>query len=170
MHYKFYIWSYLIPVIFGPLLLLTLYLRGNGSSNRTCNFYKVCECVHAKLLQSCLTLCDPMDCSPPGKNMGGKNTGKNTGVGCHALLQEIFPTQGLNFHLLCLLCKQAGSLPLAPPGSPTNWTAAAAAKSLQSCPALCDPIDSSSPGSPLPGILQARTPTGLGPNKTYQTY
>ena len=35
--------------------------------------------------------------------------------------------------------------------------AAAAAKSLQSCPALCDPIDSSPPGSPVPGILQART-------------
>ena len=36
--------------------------------------------------------------------------------------------------------------------------AAAAAKSLQSCPTLCDPIDGSPPGSPVPGILQARTP------------
>ena len=35
--------------------------------------------------------------------------------------------------------------------------AAAAAKSLQSCPTLCDPRDSSPPGSPIPGILQART-------------
>ena len=35
--------------------------------------------------------------------------------------------------------------------------AAAAAKSLQSCQTLCDPIDSSPPGSPIPGILQART-------------
>ena len=35
--------------------------------------------------------------------------------------------------------------------------AAAAAASLQSCPTLCDPIDSSPPGSPVPGILQART-------------
>ena len=34
---------------------------------------------------------------------------------------------------------------------------AAAAKSLQSCPTLCDPIDGSQPGSPVPGILQART-------------
>ena len=33
----------------------------------------------------------------------------------------------------------------------------AAAKSLQSCPTLCDPIDDSPPGSPIPGILQART-------------
>ena len=37
-------------------------------------------------------------------------------------------------------------------------TAAAAAKLLQSCPTLCDPIDGSPPGSPVPGILQARTP------------
>ena len=35
--------------------------------------------------------------------------------------------------------------------------AAAAAKSLQSCPTLCDPIDGSPAGSPIPGILQART-------------
>ena len=35
--------------------------------------------------------------------------------------------------------------------------AAAAAKSLQSCPTLCDPIEGSPPGSPIPGILQART-------------
>ena len=35
--------------------------------------------------------------------------------------------------------------------------AAAAAKSLQSCPTMCDPIDGSPPGSPFPGILQART-------------
>ena len=37
------------------------------------------------------------------------------------------------------------------------FAAAAAAKSLQSCPTLCDPIDGSPPGSPVPGILQART-------------
>ena len=38
----------------------------------------------------------------------------------------------------------------------TARAAAAAAKSLQSCPTLCDPIDSNPPGSPIPGILQAR--------------
>ena len=38
-----------------------------------------------------------------------------------------------------------------------SFAAAAAAKSLQSCPTLCDPRDSSPPGSPIPGILQART-------------
>ena len=38
-----------------------------------------------------------------------------------------------------------------------GYDTAAAAKSLQSCPTLCDPIDGSPPGSPVPGILQART-------------
>ena len=38
-----------------------------------------------------------------------------------------------------------------------HLAAAAAAKSLQSCPTLCDPIDESPPDSPIPGILQART-------------
>ena len=38
-----------------------------------------------------------------------------------------------------------------------RWDAAAAAQSLQQCPTLCDPINGSPPGSPVPGILQART-------------
>ena len=42
-------------------------------------------------------------------------------------------------------------------GTVSSVAAAAAAKSFQSCPTLCDPIDSSPPGSPIPGILQART-------------
>ena len=46
--------------------------------------------------QWCLILCDPMDRSPPGSSVHGNSAGKNTGVGCHALLQGIFPTQGLN--------------------------------------------------------------------------
>ena len=41
--------------------------------------------------------------------------------------------------------------------NPSYKIAAAAAESLQSCPTLCDPIDGSPPGSPMPGILQART-------------
>ena len=46
--------------------------------------------------------------------------GKNTGMGCHFLLQQIIPTQGLNPSLLCLLQWQADSLPLVPPGKP-SW-------------------------------------------------
>ena len=45
------------------------------------------SCMHAKLLQSCLTLCDPIDCSPPGSSVHGDSPGKNAGVGCHALLR-----------------------------------------------------------------------------------
>ena len=46
------------------------------------------------------------------------SAGKNIEVGCHALLQEIFLTQGLNPHLLHLLHWQVDSLPLVPPGQP----------------------------------------------------
>ena len=67
-------------------------------------------CVHAKSLQSCPTLCDLMDCSPPGSSVRGDSPGKSTGVGCHALIQGVCLTQGLNQHLLHLLHWQAGSL------------------------------------------------------------
>ena len=50
--------------------------------------------------QLCPALCDPIDCSPPGSFVHGDSPSKNTGVGCHALLQVIFPTQGLNPGLL----------------------------------------------------------------------
>ena len=46
--------------------------------------------------QSCLTLCHCIDCSSPGPSVLGDSPGKNTGVGRHALLQGIFPTQGSN--------------------------------------------------------------------------
>ena len=65
----------------------------------------------AKLLQSCLTLCNPMDCSPPGssgeeefllprRDPSWDSPGKNTGVGSLSLFQGIFPTQGLNWSFL----------------------------------------------------------------------
>ena len=73
---------------------------------------------------------------------------KTTGVGCHSFFQGIFLNQGLIpslphcRHILYHL---------------SQGISIAIAKSLQSCPTLCDPIDSSPPGSPVPGILQART-------------
>ena len=57
-------------------------------------------CFLCLVTQSCLTLCDPMDCSPPDSSVHGDSPGKNTGVGCHAFLDGIFPTQGLNPGLL----------------------------------------------------------------------
>ena len=52
-------------------------------------------CVHL-VTQSCPTCCDPLDHSPPGSSVQGDSPHKNTGVGGHALLQGIFPTQELN--------------------------------------------------------------------------
>ena len=74
--------------------------------------------MHAESLQLCPTLCDPMDCSPPGSSVHGDYPGKKTGVGCHALLQGIFLTQGSNLRLFHLLYWQVGSLALGPPGKP----------------------------------------------------
>ena len=52
-----------------------------------------CVCLVA---QSCLTLCDPMDCNLPDSSVHGDFPGKNTGVGCHALIQGICLAQGSN--------------------------------------------------------------------------
>ena len=77
----------------------------------------------SEVAQSCLTLSDPMDCSPPGSSVHG-----------------IFKARVLEWGAIVFS---------------TDYTAAA--KSLQSCPNLCDPLDGLPPGSPVPGILQART-------------
>ena len=50
--------------------------------------------------QLCLTLCDTMDCSLPGSSVHGNFPGKITGGGCHLLLQDFFPSQGLNLGIL----------------------------------------------------------------------
>ena len=99
--------------------------------------------------------------------------GKNTGVGCHFLLQCMKVKNESEVAQSCLtLATPWTAAYQAPPSmgfsrqkylsgvpSPSRNRphAAAATKSLQSCPTLCDPIDSSLPGSPLLGILQART-------------
>ena len=65
-------------------------------------------CVCAQSLQSCPTLCNPMDTRKPARLLcPWDSPGKNTGVDCQALLQGIIPTQGWKLHLLCLLhCRQ----------------------------------------------------------------
>ena len=62
--------------------------------------------------------CVPALCDPTRLFCPWDFPGKNTGVGCHLLLQGIFPTQGSNPRLLYLLPWQVGSLLLAPPGKP----------------------------------------------------
>ena len=56
----------------------------------------ICCVVLCLVIQSCLTPCYPMDYSPPVSSVHVDSPGKNTEVGCHALLQRIVPTQGLN--------------------------------------------------------------------------
>ena len=70
-------------------------------------FIRILWCLVA---QSCPILCNPMDCSPLGSSVHEDSPGKNTGVGCHALLQGIFPTQGMDPDLPH--CR--------PPGKPKN--------------------------------------------------
>ena len=65
--------------------------------------------LRAKLLHLCPILCDPSGLQPARLLCLRNFPGKNTGMGCHALLQGIFLTQGLNPHLLCLLHWQVGS-------------------------------------------------------------
>ena len=67
--------------------------------------------------QSCLTLCDPMDCSPPGSSVHEESPGKNTGVGCHALLQGNLPNPGIEPRSPTL---QVDSLLPEPPGKSKN--------------------------------------------------
>ena len=118
-----------------------------SSGSQTC--IRVNECVHAKSLQSCPALCNLMECSPPSSSVHGHSSDKNTGAGCHALLQGIFLTQGQNSCLLCLLHWQEGSLPL-------ETHLESESEVTQSCPTLCDPMHCSPPGSSIHGIFQAR--------------
>ena len=75
--------------------------------------------------QSCLTLCNPMDCSLPGSSPWN-SPGKNTGVGCHSLLQGIFPTQRLNLvsHIASRFFVIVVPLPSRVQLLETPWTAA----------------------------------------------
>ena len=96
--------------------------------------------------------------------------GKNTGVGCHFLLQCMKVKSESEVAQSGPTLRDPGDC--SPPGSSVHgvfqarileWVAISFpsaymhAKSLQSCPTLCNPMDSSPPGSPLSGILQART-------------
>ena len=108
-------------------------------------------CVHARSLQSCLTLCSPMDCSPPGSSL-------------HGILQArvlewvaMPPSRGssqlkdstpISYVSYVSLYRQESSLPLASPGKPLSGHEV---KVAQSCPTHCDPMDYT-----VHGILQAR--------------
>ena len=77
-------------------------------------------CILAKSLQLRSTLCDPMDCSLPGSVAHGILQARILEQVTMPSSGGIFPTQGSNLGLLCLLFWQVGSLPLAPPGKPPD--------------------------------------------------
>ena len=98
--------------------------------------------------QLCPTLWDPMDCSQPGSSVQGiLQARKLEWVAIPFSRGSSWPRVWTQ--VSCV----ADSLLSEPP----HIDAATAAKSLQLCPTLCDPIDGSPPGFPVPGILQART-------------
>ena len=107
--------------------------------------------------QSCLALCDLHGMYPAMLLCPWDFPGKNTGVGCHALLQEIFLIQGLNLHLLHLLGWQADSLPLCHLGS--LLLSIQFSSVTQSCLTLCNPMNCSTPGLPVHHQLPEFTQT-----------
>ena len=76
----------------------------------------MCLCVHF-----CLTLCDPIFCSLPDSSVHGIFQARRLGWAALPLLQGIFPIQGSNLHLPCLLHCRVDSLPLSHRGSPMLW-------------------------------------------------
>ena len=153
-------------------LQLYVVFRGHSIDSKIHKLPCVCVCV-CSVAQSYPTLCGPMDFTHQDSSPWNFPD-ESTRPGCHFLIKRIFQNQGFYLNLLHW---HGGSLLLAPLGKPyqfssvaqlcpTLWESmncstpglpAAAAKSLQSCLILCNPIDSSPLGSTAPGILQART-------------
>ena len=107
-----------------------------------CHFLLQCMKVksESEVAQSCLTLSDPMDCSPPGASVHGILQARI--LEWVAMTSSRGSSQPRDSTRIYPHCRQ---------------TVYHLSQSLQSCPTLCDAIDGSPPGSPVPGILQART-------------
>ena len=129
-------------------------LTKQPKTNTTKQQQNRCVCVSALLAQSCLTLGDPVDCSPPGSSSMGLSR-QECWSGWPFPSPGDLPDPGMEARSPAL---HADALPSELKG----FAMLCYAKSLQSCPTLCDPIDGSLPGSPVPGILQARTLEWVG--------
>ena len=130
----------------------------------------------AKSLQSCPTLCNPMDSSPPGSPIPGilqAKTLERVAISFSNAWKWKVKVKSLS-HVWLFVNPWTAAYQAPPPmgfsrqqywsrvPSPSpvcvyTYVCMLLLKLLQSCPTLCDPIDSSPPGSPVPGILQART-------------
>ena len=111
-----------IPPFLYFLVIYCDYSHGYGlfidmirSASESLRPLKKSESVSHSVMANCL---QPYRLKPTRLFCPWDSPGKNTGEGYHALLQGIFPTQGSNPCLLCLLHWQVGSLPLAPPWKP----------------------------------------------------
>ena len=99
--YKIYSWMIFLKMTSVPILAEGYFLFKGTKCILALLCFQYLPFFPCKLVtQSCLTLCYPMDCSPPGSSVHEIFPGKDTGVGCHFLLQGIFPTQGSNPGLL----------------------------------------------------------------------
>ena len=86
-------------------------LDNNILMSWTLTTFTTCMRVCAKSLPSCPTLCDPVDCSPPGSSVHRIPQARILEWDAVASSGGVFPTQGWKLRLLCLLHWQAGSLP-----------------------------------------------------------
>ena len=144
-------YSPLLRILHVAIVLVPKTAPGVGTMVSSCAWGLVC----LNFAQSCPTLW-PHGLEP---SVHGDSLGNNTGVGCHALLQQMFPIQGLNPGLLN--CRQIPYC-LSHQGSPGVQFSSVA----QSCPILCNPMDCSTPGfcsrlpcpSPTPRVYSHSCP------------
>ena len=115
-------------MLYFPLLQLLIF-DVEGTLLLLYVLFVTCSCDQEHILRLRIRMCvqslsrvqpfyNPMDCSPPGSSAHGISQAGILEWGCHFLLQGIFPTQGSNLRLLCLLHWQADSLSLCHLGSP----------------------------------------------------
>ena len=130
----------------------------NRAKQQCSTLYKDTSAVLCLVTWLCPILCNPMDHSPPDSTVHGDSPGKNTRVGCHNLLQGVFPTQASKSDLL--QCRQIlyhlshqGSLRI------LKWVLLLLRRF--SHVRLCDPIDGSPPGFPSLGFSRQEHWSGL---------
>ena len=90
-----YVYTYVYTYIH-ICIYINIYIYTYTHTHTYIYTYAYIYAVLSLITQSFLTLWDPLDCSLPGSSVHGDSPGKNTGVGYHALLQGIFPSQGSN--------------------------------------------------------------------------
>ena len=128
---------------------------------QSCTLCSIVKDREGEVTQSCPTLCNPVDCSPPGSSVQGDSPSKKTGVGCHFLLQGIFPTQGLNPALLHLPHWQAGSLPTISMRAPTTEARVpqSSCSTRRETPSVRNPCTPTRESSPIATTRKKPTPS-----------